>query len=275
MLDLIGKLADVVDGGQTKGEREYKIVPFPRSRQLVVDVGWMARRKSTIRGLFEVDVSRPRRIIRNHQQRNGEKLSFTAYLVACAGQAIEANKSLHAYRDWRGRLVVFEEVDIATMIEIEHEGTRLPLGHIVRAANRKSVHDIHSEIREVQRRPFMHKESSQLASANRLPRAIRRLMLRLLELSPRLIKRYKGTVVLSSVGMFGSGGGWGLSLPSHTLGITVGGISEESGFVNGQMEAREMLHLTLDFDHDLVDGAPAARFAQRYRDLIESGQLLS
>ncbi len=29
--------------------------------------------------------------------------------------------------------------------------------------------------------------------------------------------------------------------------------------------------MTLSFDHDIVDGAPAARFARRLKELIESG----
>lgn len=38
-----------------------------------------------------------------------------------------------------------------------------------------------------------------------------------------------------------------------------------------QICIREYLNVTLDFDHDIVDGAPAARFGQRFRELVESG----
>jgi pyruvate/2-oxoglutarate dehydrogenase complex dihydrolipoamide acyltransferase (E2) component len=62
-----------------------------------------------------------------------------------------------------------------------------------------------------------------------------------------------------------------MSLPSHTLGITVGGIEEKPGVVDGRIEAREFLNVTLDFDHDIVDGAPAARFAQQFRELVVRG----
>ena len=37
--------------------------------------------------------------------------------------------------------------------------------------------------------------------------------------------------------------------------------------------ARSILALTCIFDHDVVDGAPAARFATRLQQLIESGPL--
>jgi pyruvate/2-oxoglutarate dehydrogenase complex dihydrolipoamide acyltransferase (E2) component len=71
--------------------------------------------------------------------------------------------------------------------------------------------------------------------------------------------------------MFGEGGGWGIPLVSHTLSVTLGGIAEKPGVVEGRIEIREYLSLTVSFDHDIIDGAPAARFAERFKDLIESG----
>lgn len=250
---------------------KHIVVPFPSSRRLITDVGWMARNKPTIRGLLEIDVTRPRQLIREYREKTGEKLSFTAYLTACAGRAVDTNKYLHAYRDWRGRLVLFDEVDIAIMIEVEKDGKRFPVGHIVRTANEKSFREIHEEIRQAQAKPMGDQEVKRLNAINMVPGFIRRFLLRFLDRSPQLIKRYKGTVVLSSVGMFGSGGGWGISLPSHTLGITVGGIEEKPRIIEGRIEAREYLQVTLDFDHNIVDGAPATRFSRRFRELVASG----
>ena len=34
---------------------------------------------------------------------------------------------------------------------------------------------------------------------------------------------------------------------------------------------REYLNLTVSFDHNMIDAAPAARFTQRLTELIESG----
>jgi len=53
--------------------------------------------------------------------------------------------------------------------------------------------------------------------------------------------------------------------------MTVGGIGEKPGVVDGQIAIRDYLSLTISFDHELIDGAPAARFTQRLKDLIESG----
>lgn len=82
-----------------------------------------------------------------------------------------------------------------------------------------------------------------------------------------------GAVTVTTVGMFGKSGGWPLPLPiGHPLAVAVGGISRKPAYVGGEdrLEPREFLDLTLIFDHDVIDGAPAARFSARLVNLMES-----
>ena len=89
---------------------------------------------------------------------------------------------------------------------------------------------------------------------------------------PRLWKTIVGTVEISAVGMFENGAGWGIPLaPSTALMVTVGGIDEKPVPVDGHIALRDHLSLTISFDHDIIDGAPAARFTERLKELIESG----
>ena len=76
---------------------------------------------------------------------------------------------------------------------------------------------------------------------------------------------------MTAIGMFGKGAGWGIPLPSHALWITVGGIGEKPGVVDGHIAIRDYLSLTISFDHETIDGAPAARFTERLKELIEGG----
>ena len=41
--------------------------------------------------------------------------------------------------------------------------------------------------------------------------------------------------------------------------------------MDGQIVMRDYLSLTISFDQDIIDGAPAACFTQRLKELIESG----
>lgn len=249
----------------------YIILPFPKMRHLMVDGGRMGRQKHTIHGLVEVDVTRARQAIRDHKAQTGETLSFTAFATACLGQAVDMNKHMHAYRNWRGQLVVFDDVDANTLFEVEVGGRKIIRPHIVRAVNKKTFRDIHEEIRAFQAEHEGSREAKFIRWFVLLPGLIRRLYLGILSKNPHLLKEMNGTVLMTAVGMFGGGGGWGIPVTNHTLQVTLGGIAEKPGVVDGRIEVREYLSITISFDHDIVDGAPAARFTQRLKELIESG----
>jgi pyruvate/2-oxoglutarate dehydrogenase complex dihydrolipoamide acyltransferase (E2) component len=59
-----------------------------------------------------------------------------------------------------------------------------------------------------------------------------------------------------AIGMLGPGGGWGIPIAPPTLMITVGGIATKPRYLNGQLDRRELLDLTISVDQDIVDGAP-------------------
>jgi hypothetical protein len=248
-------------------------LPFPAARQIVIDSGRLGSRRHLIHGLLELDVTPVRQRLREHKQRTGEGLSFTAFIVRSLAAAIDLDRRVQGYRDWRNRLIVFDEVDVVTLIETERGGVALP--HIIRAANARSFRSIHDEIRSVQARPDRSEQQSGLTRlAPYLPAFVRDVFYWLLLKNPARFKQYAGTCVVTSVGMFGQGSGWGVGfLPMHTLGLTVGGIAEKPGVVDGEIAIREYLDLTITFDHDLVDGAPAARFAQRLKKAIEGGEV--
>ena len=252
----------------------YTVRPFPKARHVYVDTLYLGQRKHTVHGLIEVDVTKARQFIREHKSRTGETLSFTAFVLTCLGRAVDANRYMHAYRNWRNQLVLFDEVDVTTMFEIEVDGNKLPLAHVIRAVNRRPFRDIHDEIRGLQaerRRDTSMPYARLMALYPLVPAFIRRFLYRMLLKSPHLMKEQIGTAILTAVGMFGQGGGWAITQPIYTLGIALGGIGQKPGVVEGRIEVREYLSLTLSFDHDIIDGAPAARFTQRLKELLESG----
>jgi pyruvate/2-oxoglutarate dehydrogenase complex dihydrolipoamide acyltransferase (E2) component len=253
-----------------KQQIDYKVLPYPPERRITIDGGRLAAQKHTIHGLLEIDVTRPRQYIREYKARTGETLSFTAFVIACLGKAIDENKMMHAYRDWRNRLILFDEVDVNTMVEIEQDGRKVVLPHFIRAANKRTFRDIHAEIRAIQRQPE-HTWKFGVRRFARLPRLARALFYWAIFKNPRWLKQRFCTVGMTSVGMFGNGSGWAIPFGVHTLDIALGGIAEKPGVIDGRIEIREYLCLTISFDHDIIDGAPAARFTTRLNDLIASG----
>ncbi len=71
--------------------------------------------------------------------------------------------------------------------------------------------------------------------------------------------------------MFGKLYGWPIPTTSHPLAFAIGGITKKPGVINDKIEIREYLTITVLFNHDVVDGAPAARFINKLKELIESG----
>jgi len=250
-------------------DRDHRTTPFPRARQPVLDAGRLSARRHIIHGLLEIDVTHARRFIHDHEAETGERLSFTGYLITCLAHAMVDHPTTNAYRNWRNQLITFKDVDVVTLIETEAGGVALP--HIIRAANQKSYLDVHREIRAVQAKPQRSEQKRGLAGYGQYaPRFLRGLFYWALRQNPHWMKRFAGTTVITSIGMFGRGPGWGLGfLPLHTLGLTVGGIGEKLALIDGEISRRETLCVTVSVDHDVVDGAPAARFAQRFRELLE------
>ena len=252
--------------------RDFQVVLLPKTRQAIGDMLHEGQKKHMIHGLTEVDVTRPRQIIAEHKTRTGEKLSFTAFVTTCLAQAVDENKMMHAYRGRRNKIVLFDEVDVNTQIERDLNGRKWVMPYIIRAANKKSFLEIHREIRAAQVKEVDDaRERKQFDLYLKLPRFARRLFWWYLRRSPHKTKQIAGTVGVTSIGMFGRGGGWGIPITTQTLLLTLGGISQKPGVVDGLIEVREFLSLTATIDHDIVDGAPAARFLKRLAELLESG----
>ena len=255
---------------------DYQMVPYPKLRRIIAVMLRSFQRMPMMHGLIEVDVTRARAFLREHKAKTGESLSFTAFLIACLAKAVDENKAVQACRKGRHQLILFEDVDVNTQIEHEMNGQKQAIVYIIRAANRKTFREIHHEIRVAQEENVAKavKGIKALNALLFLPTFLLKIGYWVLwwigRTSPQLMKKYGGTVSLTAVGMFGKGVGWGIPLAGQTM-MTVGGIGEKPGVVDGQIAIREYLSLTLSFDHDLIDGAPAARFPQRLKDLIESG----
>ncbi|MDQ1745185.1 MAG: hypothetical protein QOE23_3524 [Pseudonocardiales bacterium] len=254
--------------------RGYDVEPFPPSRRLVTAALRSGRRIVPMHGLFEVDISTARRELARYDP----PASLTAFVIACLGRAVAAHPEVHAYRDWRGRLVRHRAVDVQTLIEVPTARGPFGLVHVVRDADLRAVADIGAELRAVKADPASTTSGRLLDIAaplgGRIPGGYR-LMYAVLRRSHRA-HLATGTVQVSAVGMFGGGGGFAIATPTlASLSVIVGGASSRPLAVEGKVEVRQVLDLTVTIDHTVVDGAPATRFAAEFRSLLTSAVLLT
>ncbi|MHB1354650.1 MAG: dihydrolipoamide acetyltransferase family protein [Anaerolineae bacterium] len=83
-----------------------------------------------------------------------------------------------------------------------------------------------------------------------------------------------GTFTITNLGMYGVDEFTPIiNLPEVAI-LGVGRIRPEPAVVNGQLAIRQLMRLSLTFDHRIVDGGPAARFLQGISRYIESPYLL-
>ena len=82
--------------------------------------------------------------------------------------------------------------------------------------------------------------------------------------------RETGTVQVTAVGMFAGGGGFAIAPPTlASLSVVVGGLSRRPRAIGDRVLIRDVLDLTVSVDHNVVDGAPATRFAADLRRRLE------
>jgi len=252
----------------------HKTIPFPFNRRVAAAAAAAANERPTIHAITEVDVSEPRRIMREHKQQTGETLSLTAYVVACLAPVVTEHPEMNSFHKGR-KLILLSDVTIGTFIEREIDGENAPEPIGICAAQSKTYRQIHNEIRAAQRsRGGQYGSLSGMEWIRFIPSFLLRTFIRAASHSVSMIKRY-GAVSVTAVGMFGKDALWFVPVGGATVLVTVGSIVERPKLIDGHLESREHLCLTVSFDHDIVDGAPAARFVKRLSELISSGEALS
>jgi pyruvate/2-oxoglutarate dehydrogenase complex dihydrolipoamide acyltransferase (E2) component len=253
-------------------KKAYRSLPLSINRKMVI-ASIAGNKRSAIHSLTEIDVTQVRNLIREKAKKGGAKISFTAYLVKCLAETLKDHPGLNSFIR-RNRLVLLEDVTISVLVERELEGERVPEPVGIKAAQNLSLLEIHQEIRAAQAR-----DSGQLGDLSgstwirMIPAFLLKTFVRIADRNLAMAKRY-GKVAVTAVGMFSNNDTWFIPHGTATILLTVGNINTKPVWKNNRVEAREMLHLTASFDHEIVDGAPAARFLKQFSEEVESARLL-
>jgi len=229
--------------------------------------------------LVEVDVTKA--LERIHQRQHaGERLTLFAFLVSCIARALADHPELNAVRSG-GRIARFEDVDVNIPIELESSDGRFPHQLVLRRASTKSVLELY---REIEAAKTSHASGGEVGKEDRwavalmrglllVPGFIRRAAIRWIIRNPLRVKRHSGTTFVTSVGKVAAMPGFVIPFAAgpRATAFALGSVTQKPAVVGGEIAIRSFQSLTMVFDHDLVDGAPAARFATRLQALIESG----
>jgi pyruvate/2-oxoglutarate dehydrogenase complex dihydrolipoamide acyltransferase (E2) component len=256
-------------------------IPYPSSRQLTFDLGKIALAKHHVRALLEVDVTEARRMIKQERHR-GNKISFTAWLIKVIADCVALHPPIagvnHATSN---KVLVFPEVDVSIVVEKDVNGTKVPLPYVIRNADQKALSQIQDEI-ETAKSQNVEGEGDYVLGEGystmgmklfvRLPQWLRLILMRLLVLNhPQRVKDMMGTVMITTAGMIGHTRGWIVPFSMHPLCLAFGSLNEQAAVYRGEIQKREILHLTALIDHDVIDGVPAARFVEDLVKKLQTG----
>lgn len=257
---------------------KYTLTDLPLSRIPTIDVLEMGIRSHHVTALLEIDVTKARESIRAYKSQTGNRISFTAWIILCISKAMEAHRHINSFISLRKRkLITFEDIDITVLIEKEIDGEKAPLPYVIRKTHEKTLETISQEIYDAMAREvdpggdLNSRKTARLAPILfRLPQAIRMLFWKKIMRDPFFAKQTMGTAAVTSIGMMGTVNGYIIPNTIFTSCYALGSIAKKPAVIDDQIKIREYLYMTVVFDHDVIDGGPAARFVGHLVSLIEN-----
>ncbi len=251
----------------------HRIMPLSINRQMVIASATVTKEKNTIHCITEVDITRPRQLINEHFSRTGEKLSLTAYIVTCLAHTIRDHPMLNSFIKGR-KQIILEDVTVSVLVERELNGEKVPEPLAIDRAQLKSHREISDEIRNAQNHSSETLGSlSGMGWIKLIPGFMLKTFIRIADRNIKMAKKY-GKVAVTAVGMFDKESVWFIPHGSATVLITIGGINQKRELTENKRVETEHLCITASFDHNIVDGAPAARFMKQFAATIREGKLI-
>jgi chloramphenicol O-acetyltransferase len=225
---------------------------------------------------FDVtDIRQKLRVLR----KNVRNVSFFGFLLFAIAKIIGEIIELNHIRIGK-KLFYFDEVDIDIPIELKLDGISTPRKYIVRDAAKKTADEISEEINRAKK---SWEESGSAGEddkwalgwfkiISKLPGWLFKIISKMFSKDPFFVKKRFGTTYVSSVSGFTSASGFAVPFfagQTRPLAFAIGSTARKPGVIGSDIKIREYLSITIAINHDLVDGAPAARFVNRLKQRIE------
>ena len=250
----------------------------PDERIASFDILDVSNSRHHMSALLECDATQARAEIRT-MRKKGYLISFNSWLLKIIAHTLKDYPMACAYKKGKRTIVSFNSINISFLVEKHQSGERFPTPYVIKEADKKKIATIHQEIEKAKTGGASdNKEKSKLAWLQRLytllPAFMRKWFWRYLLSHPKRAFATMGNVAVTSIGGMANSTGWFIHKTIHPLSIGVGAITQKPRVVGNQIVIRDVLHLTLLIDHDVIDGAPMARMTNRLVKNIEHHLLL-
>lgn len=229
--------------GDANLAREDKVIPISGMRKVIAD-NMMNSVQSMAHAYHKVAVDMSQaKLIRAAFKKAEKKVSFNDIIIMALGRALQEHPRMNALVE-DGKITEKGSVNIGIAVAVDN-GLIVPT---VRDVQNMTLGEIHDE-------------------------------------SARLIAKTKagglkkedysgGTFTVSNLGMFGIDEFTAIVNPPQVGILAVGAMTDIPVVRDGQIVVRPMMNLILTYDHRVIDGAPAAQFLSRLKELLENPYLM-
>jgi len=217
-----------------------RVVPLTPIRRLIAErMAASAHATAPVTLTTKADAMALRDLRAWRRAQGGHVPGYTELILVAAAQALRRHPKLNAR--WQGDgIVLCAGIHIGVAVDTE-AGLVVP---VIRDANRLSVDDLAARLADLAER----------ARSRRL----------------HADEMQGGTFTVTNLGMYGIDAFTPIiNLPECAV-LGIGRVLTEPAVHLGQIVPRDRVSLSLTFDHRVVDGAPAARFLNDVRLLIEA-----
>ena len=225
-----------------KPGENVQIVPMSVMRKKIAEHMVLSARTSPhVYSVYEVNFERVAQLREKHKQHfeaAGAKLTYTAFIAKVIVDALRQFPAVNASIDG-DNIIYKKDINLGVAVALE-QGLIVP---VIRNGDEKNLLGLSRAINDLAARARSKK------------------------LSPDDVQG--GTFTITNPGIFGALYGLPLINQPQVAILGVGAIEKRAIVVEDAIAIRRMCHLTLGYDHRLIDGADAGRFLSFVKERLE------
>ncbi|NLN76330.1 MAG: 2-oxo acid dehydrogenase subunit E2 [Armatimonadetes bacterium] len=223
-------------------------IPFTGMRKIVAqNVSASAHSAVHVTLVTEVDmaacVALREQLLSEVEKQYGVRISYTDIIVKAAAKAVFDVPIVNATLS-EDKIVIADTINIGIATAIEG-GLLVP---VIKNVQSKSVIDISREIKTLAQRARAGKSTADDLAG--------------------------GTFTITNLGVYGVDTFTPVITPGQSAILAICRIVDKPVVVKGEVVIRPMMNLCLSFDHRIMDGAPAAEYLARLRDILQAPGLI-
>jgi len=236
-----------IDSIDKLGGRDTRVKLTAMRKSIALKMLQSSQKTASATNAIEVDVTELRAIIDKIKKEKQLNISFTAYIIRIVATLLEKYPMFNAtLLEDEQEILIHGDINIGCAVDVP-DGLLVP---VINNANMKSIKEITNEISGM-----AEKARTGILSYENLQ---------------------NGTFTISNLGMFEIDFIMPIINYPEVAILGIGKAKTKPRYILNQLEPvpRELLWLTLSYDHRVIDGAPASHFLKDLKELIEYYYLL-